>query len=186
MKDYIEKLNTLLTKKEQEKTVIKNQITQLQEKKAAEQKVMQAALDNADTEAFLASHVIIQDCDMQLKALQDLLEHKEKTSNKPEVIAALNNAIEAFEAEHKKDRKKYQDAKRALCQQYIDACHAENELKKTISFYMAQEGISDLTGEVKKLSSMEPKHQEAARFFRDDLINMGYDFAAIMTAQSEF
>ena len=186
MKNHIEELNSLLAKREQEKLAIRNQINNLQDQKAAEEQILQDALNNGDNEAYLASHRNLQNYDMQLKALQDLLAHKEKISNKPEVIAALNNAIADFEAERKKERKKYKEAKRALAELYVDACHAENELKKTLSFYMEQEMISNWTGEVKKISSIEPKYQEAARFFRDDLVDMGYDFVAIMTAQSEF
>lgn len=183
---HIKALRDLLDRRQQEQAALRDKVRELQDQKAAEEQILQDALNNSDNEAYLAAHRNLQSYDMQLKALQDLLAHKEKISNKPEVIAALNNAIADFEAERKKERKKYQEAKRALAQLYVDACHAENVLKKTLSFYMNQEMISDWTGEVKKISSIEPKYQEAARFFRDDLIDMGYDFTAIMTAQSEF
>lgn len=186
MKNYIEELNSSLSRKEQEKETIRDQIRNLQEQKLADEKAKNDALTSGDNDAYIAAHLRIQDYEAQIAAMKDLLAAKEKVSAKPEIVAALNNTIAAFEDNRKKAIKKYQTARRELAAMFVDACHAEDEMKRIRSNYMTMGDISDLTGEVHKVDPMEPHFNEAARFFKDDLEALGYNYTAIITGQQGF
>ena len=186
MKNYIEELKRSISRKEQEKAALQNQITSLQDQCAAEADAKQEALANGDNAAYLIAYRKIQDYENQIKGLQALIADKEKVSLKPEIIKALNAEITNFEEDRRKTIKRYFDAKHALAEMFVDACRAEDDLKKTRSEYMTIGGIDEYSGEVKGVNDMEPKHIEAARFFKDELIEMGYDFGAIMTGHQGF
>lgn len=183
---HIEELNALLESKEKEKESIRSQIRSLQDQKAKDEKVKKESLAKGDNDAYLAAHRRIYDCDIQIQGLQDLLADKENNSDKAEIVKAVNNAINDFNADRKKAAKKYQDAKRALAQMYAEACHEENIMSKIRLDYMNQADMFRKSGEIKSVKSIEPMHQEAIRFFKNDLIALGYDLAAILTGREQF
>lgn len=186
MKNYLEELNSSMARHEQEKNAIRDQIRILQEKKIEDDKTKQDAITSGDNDAYLAAHRRIQDYEGQIKALQDLLAAKEKISYKADVIKALNNTINDFEASRGKALVKYKEAKRALAKLYADACHAEEELKRVRADYMQMANIDFYAGEVKDVSSFEPARREALTFLKDELSALGYDVEAIKTGRQRF
>ena len=186
MKNNIAELNNSITRREQEKAAIQSQIDNLRNLCDTEKQAKQDALTANDNAAYLAAHRRIQDYENQIQGLQELIADKEKASMKPEIIKALNGEIAEFEENRKKTIKKYLEAKRTLAEVFANACHAEDEIRQLRLYYMQMGNISEYSGEVKAVTSMEPKWAEAIRFLRDDLTAMGYDVGAILTGQKVF
>ena len=186
MKKHIEELNNSITRKEQEKAALQSQIEALQDQCVAEKQTKQDALANGDNAAYLAAHRKIQDYESQIQGLQALIADKEKVSIKPEIIKALNAEITDFEDSRKKAIKKYCEAKRDLAEMFVSACRAENELKAIRNDFMQMGNISEYSGEIKTVASMEPHFNEATRFLKEELTAMGYNFTAIVTGQQTF
>lgn len=183
---HIEELRNLLASREKEKESIRSQIKALQDQKAKDENAKNESLTKGDNDSYLAAHHRIYDCDIQIQGLQDLLADKEKLSNKDEIVKAVNDEIDDFQANRKKAIKEYETAKRALAKMYADACHEENILSNIRADFAQQAGLWSESAEIKKVKSIEPKHREAFNFFKDDLIALGYDVTAIILGHQKF
>lgn len=183
---HIEKLASTLERKEQEKASIRDQIKVLQDRKAAEENAKQDALNSDNNEAFLAAHSKAHDLESQIEGLQELLKAKENQPIKPEVVKALNAAIEDYEKDKSKVKKKYFDLKKTMAEMFADILHAENEMNRIRNYYMTVGKISAFTGEVSPISKIENNYEIPTRFLREELEAMGYDVPAIMIGKDGF
>lgn len=186
MNRHIEGLNKMMAQKEQERTTIRDQIRELQERKLTDEQAKQTALADGNNDAYLAAHKRIQDHDAQIAALQDLLNAKEQISSKKEIVSALNQAVADFENDRQRAIKKYIEEKKKLAEMYANLCHEESEMKTIRANWMATGDISAFTGEVREVKNFETDYRAAIDYFKNELYALGHDVAEIKMGRQTF